>query len=184
MSVLATNMGFSAAITNPFTIGIAQNIAGLPLFSGAWFRILIFIVVYLIFSSFLVRYAKRVSKEPESSLVFEEDKTGRSKYADFAVDMDTLAYQKAKKAVPWFLATLLIIPLVLIAGPFVPGLSGFTLPLVGLVFMAGGLTAGRLSGATWKQVLKSLGEGIVGIAPGILLILMAVSVKHIVVSAA
>ena len=31
MSILATNMGFSAAITNPFTIGVAQKIAGLPL---------------------------------------------------------------------------------------------------------------------------------------------------------
>ncbi|MRR33041.1 C4-dicarboxylate ABC transporter permease, partial [bacterium] len=39
MSVLATNMGFSAAITNPFTIGVAQKLAGLPLFSGGLFRI-------------------------------------------------------------------------------------------------------------------------------------------------
>lgn len=31
MSILATNMGFSAAVTNPFTIGVAQQIAGLPL---------------------------------------------------------------------------------------------------------------------------------------------------------
>lgn len=43
MSILATNMGFSAAITNPFTIGVAQKIAGLPLFSGAWLRVLVFI---------------------------------------------------------------------------------------------------------------------------------------------
>ena len=45
MSILATNMGFSAAITNPFTIGIAQKLAGLPLFSGSEFRILIFITI-------------------------------------------------------------------------------------------------------------------------------------------
>jgi uncharacterized ion transporter superfamily protein YfcC len=35
MSILATNMGFSAAITNPYTLGVSQQLAGLPLFSGA-----------------------------------------------------------------------------------------------------------------------------------------------------
>ncbi|MDO9120509.1 MAG: hypothetical protein Q7U31_01900, partial [Anaerolineaceae bacterium] len=44
MSILATNMGSSAAITNPFTIGVAQKLAGLPAFSGWEFRIPIFIV--------------------------------------------------------------------------------------------------------------------------------------------
>jgi uncharacterized ion transporter superfamily protein YfcC len=53
MSILATNMGFSAAVTNPFTIGVAQRIAGLPLFSGAGFRILIFLVIYAVLSVFL-----------------------------------------------------------------------------------------------------------------------------------
>ena len=45
MSILATNMGFSAAISNPYTLGVAQQLAGLPLFSGAWFRIFIFIAI-------------------------------------------------------------------------------------------------------------------------------------------
>jgi len=57
MSILATNLGFSAAITNPFTIGVAQKIAGLPLFSGAWFRAPIFIAIYAVLAVFLVSYA-------------------------------------------------------------------------------------------------------------------------------
>ena len=67
MSILATNMGFSAAITNPFTVGVAQKIAGLPLFSGAWLRVLIFVAVYAVFAAFLVRYARRVERDPQSS---------------------------------------------------------------------------------------------------------------------
>jgi uncharacterized ion transporter superfamily protein YfcC len=66
MSILATNMGFSAAITNPYTLGVAQQLAGLPLFSGAWFRIIIFITIYLIFASFLSAYARKIDKEPQS----------------------------------------------------------------------------------------------------------------------
>ena len=73
MSILATNMGFSAAIANPYTLGVAQQLAGLPLFSGAWFRILIFIVIYLIFMRFLSAYARNIDRDPKASLVHGED---------------------------------------------------------------------------------------------------------------
>jgi uncharacterized ion transporter superfamily protein YfcC len=78
MSILATNMGFSAAITNPFTIGVAQRLAGLPLFSGAWFRLPIFAVMYLLLAVFLVRYARRIERNPKASLVYKEDQPGQS----------------------------------------------------------------------------------------------------------
>ena len=63
MSILATNMGFSAAISNPYTLGVAQQLAGLPLFSGAWFRILIFIVIYFLFGWFLSSYARKIDRD-------------------------------------------------------------------------------------------------------------------------
>lgn len=59
MSILATGFGFSAAIANPFSIGTAQRLAGLPLFSGAGFRIVIFICVYGLFYLWLAAKAKR-----------------------------------------------------------------------------------------------------------------------------
>ncbi len=181
MSVLATNMGFSAAITNPFTIGIAQKIAGLPLFSGAWFRIPIFIVIYAVFSIFLVRYAKRVEREPEDSLVFEEDKEGRAKYDNLDLDAIAAASPKLGRAVAWFSVFLVLILLVLIGGPFIPAILDYGLPIVGILFLSGGVGAGLLSGVEKKHVFKALWEGMSGIAPGIILILMAVSIKHIVV---
>ena len=67
MSILATNMGFSAALSNPFTIGVAQQLAGIPLFSGFWFRVPIFLAVFMILSAFLVIYAKKVEKSNLSS---------------------------------------------------------------------------------------------------------------------
>ena len=39
MSLLAIGCGFAAGICNPFTVGVAQQLAGLPMFSGMWFRI-------------------------------------------------------------------------------------------------------------------------------------------------
>ncbi|MBN1935429.1 MAG: hypothetical protein JW934_12245, partial [Anaerolineae bacterium] len=63
MSVLAANMGFSAAVMNPFSIGVAQKIAGLPLFSGAWLRILFFLAVYGVFVLFLTQYARHIEQD-------------------------------------------------------------------------------------------------------------------------
>jgi uncharacterized ion transporter superfamily protein YfcC len=181
MSVLATNIGFSAAITNPFTIGVAQQIAGLPLFSGAAFRILIFITFYLIFAIFIVRYAQKVERSPTSSPVFQEDQSERNKYDVQKIQSQTQFNRAHKRAIYWFLVWALLILVLLFAGPFVAGLSDFALPIVAILFLIGGLGAGFLAGNPPRKVLKAFWEGIAGIAPGILLILMAVSVNYIVV---
>jgi uncharacterized ion transporter superfamily protein YfcC len=182
MSILATNMGFSAAITNPFTIGIAQKIAGLPLFSGAWFRIPIFLAIYGVFSIFLLRYARKVEKNPQSSLVYEQDKAAREKFLSYDLASRSKGDTGLKGAIAWLGISLVLIFAVLIGGPFIPGISDYALPLVGLLFLIGGVGSGKLAGMPWGQVGKTLVEGFTGIAPGILLILMAVSVKHIVLT--
>lgn len=76
MSILATNMGFSAAISNPYTLGVSQQLAGLPLFSGAWFRIIIFIAIYLIFGFFISTYARKIDRDPKSSLIHGDYSAG------------------------------------------------------------------------------------------------------------
>lgn len=176
MSILATNMGFSAAITNPFTIGVAQGLAGLPLFSGAWFRIPIFIVIYLLLAWFLVSYAKKIDKRPEASLVYEEDQKSRLRYKD--VNFESSA--DLGKAGFFFIFIILLIVVVLVLFSFNSTLSGYSLPVVGLLFFAGGLGAAAISGAGRKLIGSALVEGIAGIAPGIPLILMASSIKLII----
>ncbi|MBN1873106.1 MAG: YfcC family protein [Anaerolineae bacterium] len=180
MSVLATNMGFSAALTNPFSIGVAQELAGLPLFSGAGFRLIIFITMYALLAFYLTRYAKTVERDPRASPVFEEDRLKRLEYESFEVDVLATGKPHVNRALGWFLACLLLILLALIGGPFVPAISQFALPLAGLLFLTGGIGAGLLAGTAGSTVRQALKEGVTGIAPGIPLILMAASVKHIV----
>ncbi|MBO5666906.1 MAG: hypothetical protein J6S45_05605, partial [Firmicutes bacterium] len=62
MSALAAGFGFSSATLNPFTLGVAQEIAGLPAFSGVGYRIFVFIVCYGILFGFLYRYARKIEK--------------------------------------------------------------------------------------------------------------------------
>ncbi len=181
MSILAVNMGFSAAITNPFTIGVAQKIAGLPLFSGAWFRIFIFIAIYLVYMRFLSSYARRIEKQPQASPVYLEDQVERTKYASLEIAANIpAACAKMRRAMIWLAVFLLLILLILVLGPLAPAISTISLPLVGLLFFLAGVGASLLSGASHAKVRQALLEGVLGIAPAIPLILMAASIKHIV----
>jgi uncharacterized ion transporter superfamily protein YfcC len=179
MSILAVNLGFSAAVTNPLTIGVAQKLAGLPLFSGAWYRIIIFVVVYAIFAGFLVRYARRIEKEPASSPIFREDMVEREHFSrlDFGSQE---AGTHLGRAVPLFLTFVILILLVLVSAPLVPAIADYSMPIVGLLFFIGGLSAGLVSGAPRKTVGVAALEGLTGIAPAIPMILMAASIKFIV----
>jgi uncharacterized ion transporter superfamily protein YfcC len=161
-------------------VGVAQEIAGLPLFSGAWLRIPIFIAIYAALAVFLVRYARSVERHPESSIVFAEDRAERAKYVTFKPETLTEKNPRLGSAIGWFLAFFILILSVLVSGPFLPAISQLALPLVGLLFLIGGMGAGLIAGAGRKPVLKATWEGVAGIAPGIPLILMAASIKHIV----
>ncbi|MBL7084347.1 MAG: putative basic amino acid antiporter YfcC [Candidatus Aminicenantes bacterium] len=65
--------GFAGAFFNPFTVGIAQGIAGLPLYSGMGYRIIIWILGTAIAIIIVMRYASRVLKDPERSITYKED---------------------------------------------------------------------------------------------------------------
>lgn len=62
MVYLAAHVGFAGAMLNPFTIGIAQDMSGLPLFSGIEYRIICWIVLMIIAIAFVLWYASKVRK--------------------------------------------------------------------------------------------------------------------------
>lgn len=64
--------GFAAAMTNPFSVGIAQSIAGVPMFSGLGYRVVIFVVFQSVSIAYVLWYASRVKAHPEKSVVYGE----------------------------------------------------------------------------------------------------------------
>jgi uncharacterized ion transporter superfamily protein YfcC len=180
MSILAVNMGFSAAITNPFTLGVSQQLAGLPLFSGAWYRILIFAAIYLIFTVFLVRYARRIEQQPELSYVHAEDRVERERYRHLELDTILDGHPGVRRAMLWLLVFVILIMLVVVSGPLIPAISSFSLPIVGLLFFIGGVGASLVFGTSGREVARSARDGLLGILPAVPLILMAASIKYIV----
>ena len=79
MCYMAAHVGFAGAMLNPFTIGIAQGIAGLPLFSGLEYRFFCWIVLTVIGIAFVLWYAGRVRKHPEKSPVYKLDEYWRQR---------------------------------------------------------------------------------------------------------
>ena len=69
---IAVAVGFAAATINPFTIGIAQEVSQVPLFSGLGYRVLCFLVFMGISILYVWRYAEKVRKHPEKSILAGE----------------------------------------------------------------------------------------------------------------
>jgi uncharacterized ion transporter superfamily protein YfcC len=78
----AAGLGFAGATLNPFTIGIAQGLSDVPLFSGLEYRIFCWIVITSIGIAFVLRYASRIKKDPSKSLMFIEDQVWRKMNAE------------------------------------------------------------------------------------------------------
>lgn len=72
--MFAATAGFACGMVNMFTTGIAQQIVGLPMFSGIGFRFVVFIVLFIIGLVSVFIYGKRIKKDPNNSYVAEEYK--------------------------------------------------------------------------------------------------------------
>lgn len=82
MCYMAAHIGFAGAILNPFTIGIAQGIAELPIFSGLEYRLICWLVLTIIGIAFVLTYANRVKRHPEKSPVYQLDEYWRNRASE------------------------------------------------------------------------------------------------------
>jgi uncharacterized ion transporter superfamily protein YfcC len=95
MVYVAAHLGFASAVLNPFTIGIAQGIADLPLFSGLEYRIFCWIVINTFGISFVLWYARRIKAKPERSPMFKIDDYWRKRGTS---EIESIQYQTPKMA--------------------------------------------------------------------------------------
>lgn len=81
MVYVAAHIGFSGAMFNPFTIGIAQGLSGVPIFSGFEYRFVVWVILTLLIIVFTLIYAHRIKKNPRLSPTYEIDKYWRNRGA-------------------------------------------------------------------------------------------------------
>jgi uncharacterized ion transporter superfamily protein YfcC len=89
MCFVGAALGFAGALLNPFTIGIAQGLSSLPLFSGIEYRMFVWLVINVVGIGWVLRYAARIRKNPKTSPVYDSDNYWRSRES---VDLEKLEY--------------------------------------------------------------------------------------------
>lgn len=166
ISVLATGLGFAAAVTNPFTIGVAQGLADVPIFSGAVLRIFVFISVYVILVAFLNHRVKRQTQD--THIIGQSD-------GPTSIALSTVP----KSAYTFFVSLMMLMFMLVAATPFVAALRDLTLPIIGLIFLVAGFGVGLIVKGKWRWVLKQFAIGAKEMSPAIILILLATGIKHV-----
>lgn len=173
--LLAACFGFSAAITNPFSIGIASDFANISTLSGVWLRIIFFILTYGLVCFFLIRYTNKISKNPEKSLTYEVDKEKRENL-DFTFAENTKEENRTFKV---YLTFFIIEFAILVLTALIRPISGYAVPILAATFLIGGIIAGLLVEKEKKKVFIHLLKGAVSMLPAVLLIALASSVNLI-----
>ncbi|MEL4178101.1 YfcC family protein [Roseateles sp. PN1] len=74
---VGSQVGFATAFLNPFNVGVAQGIAGVPMFSGLGYRLICWAIATALTIAFLMWYAARIKRSPELSPCFEMDQEKR-----------------------------------------------------------------------------------------------------------
>lgn len=188
-SLIAVAFGYSAATFNPFNVGIVQSMADLPMFSGVLFRVFVFAVVYVILAGFFISYAKRVEKNPESSLCYESDLKLRDRFLNEEETKKALENPNLPEAAKAFIYALLavlgitvvcLITNIIVDNATISDILGY-MPLasMAILFTVGGLRAGHISGIRGKNLLRSFGVGAKTILPVAPIIIFIISVTYI-----
>lgn len=108
MCFLGAAFGFAGATLNPFTIGIAQGIAGVQPFSGLEYRIIVFIILMSFAIFYVLRYAKRIKQNPSLSPVYEEDAYWRNTSNSQSESAEPLHIKADTKSVIAFALSLVV----------------------------------------------------------------------------
>ena len=175
---VASNVGFSSAFLNPFTVGIAQGMADLPLFSGMGYRLFCWAFLTLLMVVFVWFYAKRTRKETSPRAPVGLGRSDRdtviSSEGEAGVEKSVRALTKRQA---WILVVLLLTVIALIVGVTC---WGWYMPEITGLFLGMGIVCGIIAGFSANRIADELIAGardilsaalVVGFASGIIVIL-------------
>lgn len=170
--IVSCAFGFASAITNPFTIIAASNIIGVNPMHNLWYRIIIFIIMYALLMGYIFIHIKRIIKNPMRSPTYETDNKKRQNLINNENTFN-------KKALHTYSIFLLIVLVSIIIFTSFKETRGYSVVLLTIMFLIGGLITGFIVSNDFKFTLKVFFKGILSALPSILLILMASSIKYI-----
>ena len=178
VTYVASQVGNAVSWMSPFSVAVAQGIAGVPVLSGATFRLIMWVTVTLASAAFMMVYAERVRKAPEKSVVYAGDAYFRNRM-DAITDEEREFNLGHKLILLEMLAVLIwIIWGVTQKGFYIPEIAsqffvmGFVAGVIAIIFKLNGMTINGMASAFQGGVADLAGTAVVvGMAKGILLVL-------------
>ena len=152
MVYLGTVLGFCGAFFNPFTVGIAQGVAGLPLFSGFEYRMFVWAVVVSTGIIYVMVYASKIKKNPELSETFASD---RATMANYGNETENKAFQLTSRHI--YIILILLTGFAFLPVGVVKWRWGIK-ELTGLFFSLG-IISGLVGGRGFNKVTESFIKG-------------------------
>lgn len=166
--LIASGVGFTTAITNPLTIGTASLAAGVSITDGMWYRCIIFCVMYVVTSMFLVYLAKRDEKQA----VEKFDVQG---FVMVSEQEHTEDVRKSKMIIALFSIALLSV----IITTSISALRSLAMVFMAVAFIVGTVIIGKLLLGSYKRLGKSFIMGVKDVLPSIVIILIAFGITYI-----
>ena len=158
--MLAALGGSTAGILNPFNVGLAQSIAELPMFSGAWLRIVLFILIILSASIYLIRYGEKVKKDPTKALLYHLPQEEHA----VEYDLEDVTITKAHIGVMLIVAAALVI---LIYGS---ARLGWSMREIAALFFVMGILSGAIMKYSPNKITREFISGIKMVIGGAIVI--------------
>lgn len=177
ITFVATQVGSATSWMNPFGIGIAQGIAGVPVLSGATFRIVLWIIGTAAGIFYTMVYARKIKKNPKQSLAYESDEFFRNNVLE---EGEKVEFSLGHKLILLTVAAVVvwIVWGVSKKGFYIPEIAsqffvmGFVSGIIGIIFKLNGMTVNDIASSFQSGAADLVGAAIVvGMAKGILIVL-------------
>ena len=151
ISYLGCIVGFATAMLNPFTVGIAQSIAEITLFSGVVYRSILWVITTIVGIIFLMIYARRIKKNPQLSPMYKLDEEKRKKLNKS--ENEEVKFTLSHKII---IASIGVCLAVIIWGVL---RKGFWIPEIAAVFLITGIFAGIVGGLKADEMADAFVAG-------------------------
>ena len=146
--------GFSAALTNPFTIAIGQKLCGLPLYSGYQYRLFTFGVTWLIGVMYVIHHAKKIMKHPELNPMREHDEERRAKIMQALKEENKSSKMDTRQKIAFVFSVTMFA--LMIAGIV---LLKWDMPEMCAIFLVIGVGSGLIAGMKIDTLCETLNKG-------------------------
>lgn len=178
VTYVASQVGNAVSWMSPFSVAVAQGIAGVPVLSGATFRLVMWVVVTLASAGFMMAYAERIRKNPQKSVVYAEDSHFRSRINSVSEEEKEFTLGHKLILLEMLAVLIWIIWGVTQRGFYIPEIAsqffvmGFAAGVTAIIFHLNGMTINGMASAFQGGVSDLAGTAVVvGMAKGILLVL-------------